>query len=312
MMRIDQLRAMVHIAKIGSISHTAEILHMSQQGLSYTIKSLENELGGIIFERKSNNLILTHEGKLAIEIAKEILKKYDEMLELFSPDLSSEAGTAKELSILTTHLLSKTILQKTVLAFYKRNPQVALNVIELPAYELIKEFKNKNNTIGLLCIRKYAFDDLDENDKKDLNFDILCKCEVFASIAPNSPLAKRKFVTPNELIKYPIVVFNAQQHIKTIHKMFESVGEPNIKIKTANWDFDFYQEIIGSGLAIGISHGLSKSYEKKGLFVNIPIKTKIDFELLIVYITFKDTLLSPTAKKFVKTLKTISLKEYSF
>ena len=43
-MRIDQLAALVEVAKSGSINSASKKLHVTQQSLNKSLKSLENEM----------------------------------------------------------------------------------------------------------------------------------------------------------------------------------------------------------------------------------------------------------------------------
>lgn len=78
-MDIRQLRYFIEICKLGSISRTAESLFISQQGLSSSIRRLEDELNCDLFYRKGNTLILTEHGKYLLENATEIVNNFDKL-----------------------------------------------------------------------------------------------------------------------------------------------------------------------------------------------------------------------------------------
>lgn len=76
-MDIVQIRYFIRICEAGSIAKAAEQLHLSQQGLSLSIRRLERELQYVLFSRKSTGVELTEEGKLFYSEATEILKHVD-------------------------------------------------------------------------------------------------------------------------------------------------------------------------------------------------------------------------------------------
>lgn len=80
-MDIQQLRNFALVAKMGSITHAAEILHVSQPNLSMNIKRLENELGLPLFDRVKTRIILTPIGKLFLDHVDQALRILDNGVE---------------------------------------------------------------------------------------------------------------------------------------------------------------------------------------------------------------------------------------
>ena len=89
MIELYQLEQLVTIAKAGTISKAAEILLISQPGLTRSIQRLEDELDLKLFDRKKNKITLNDNGIMAVEYAKKILDETDKMVkQLQSYDLS--------------------------------------------------------------------------------------------------------------------------------------------------------------------------------------------------------------------------------
>lgn len=76
-MEIRVLRYFLAIAREGSITNAASLLHLTQPTLSRQIKDLEEELGQKLFTRGSHNMTLTAEGMLLRKRAKEIISMVD-------------------------------------------------------------------------------------------------------------------------------------------------------------------------------------------------------------------------------------------
>ena len=72
-MRLDQLKYLIHVTEVGSITKSAEDLYITQQGLGQAIKQMEVELGAILFRREGNRLTITDAGRKTVKKAKEIL-----------------------------------------------------------------------------------------------------------------------------------------------------------------------------------------------------------------------------------------------
>lgn len=78
-MKLEQLMLVVEVAKTKSISKAADNLFMTQPGLSFSIKQLENELGTDLFVRTSKGVELTEAGDSFVAQAKKILKQIDSL-----------------------------------------------------------------------------------------------------------------------------------------------------------------------------------------------------------------------------------------
>lgn len=73
--RIEQLKYFIEIAKCQSIKGASENLFLTQQSLSQTIKNLEKELGFLLLNRTPGGITLTKEGQLFAAFAQKMLDK---------------------------------------------------------------------------------------------------------------------------------------------------------------------------------------------------------------------------------------------
>lgn len=76
-MELRVLRYFLEVARVGSITHAAERLHISQPTLSRQLKALEEELGKKLFVRSNYSVRLTEEGLLLRERAEDIVAMVD-------------------------------------------------------------------------------------------------------------------------------------------------------------------------------------------------------------------------------------------
>lgn len=77
-MDIRQIRYFATIAEEGQITKAAKKLHMAQPPLSQQLKSLEEELGVLLLERKGRTLELTEAGEVLYKKAKQLLEQMEE------------------------------------------------------------------------------------------------------------------------------------------------------------------------------------------------------------------------------------------
>src|ERR1041385_4654660 len=71
-----QLRAFCVLARTGNFTETARELHLTQSGISHSIKALERDVGCSLLDRVGKKVVLTHAGEQLLHHATKIL---DEM-----------------------------------------------------------------------------------------------------------------------------------------------------------------------------------------------------------------------------------------
>ncbi|MFY7929999.1 MAG: LysR family transcriptional regulator, partial [Oligoflexus sp.] len=70
------------IAETGSVSKAAQKLRLGQPTLSAQLKQFEENLGVQLFERQHKKLILSEQGRVALDYARSIFKMGNEMYEV--------------------------------------------------------------------------------------------------------------------------------------------------------------------------------------------------------------------------------------
>lgn len=123
---LKQLRHFVAVADAGNFTHAAQSLYLSQQALSYSVKRLEESLGGgALFARSRLGVELTPAGQEVYDQAQKVLGEADELSRLFSR-LRSGMGTSLSVGIhpLCFQRNGGTLTGALLLDFQERYPQV--------------------------------------------------------------------------------------------------------------------------------------------------------------------------------------------
>ncbi len=76
-MDISQLRTLVRVAELGSLSKAADRLCVAQPALSRQMRMLEDELGTRLFDRHGRGMVITEQGRTVLRHATRILKEVD-------------------------------------------------------------------------------------------------------------------------------------------------------------------------------------------------------------------------------------------
>ena len=91
-MDIKQLKTLIHVAELGSLSRASERLNIAQPALSRQIRMLEEELGSPLFERHGRGMVATPIGLEVLDRASQILRGVDALRRAAAPGLSDLTG----------------------------------------------------------------------------------------------------------------------------------------------------------------------------------------------------------------------------
>lgn len=93
MATLKQLEAFVAIARTGSFSAAARILHVSQPALTAVIKNLEQQLGVALFERTARGVTMTTAGRELLPTVDRLLTELNETLANLLSGTAPRGGT---------------------------------------------------------------------------------------------------------------------------------------------------------------------------------------------------------------------------
>lgn len=122
----DKLRIFHAVAQAGSFTRAGEILHLSQSAVSRQISALEESLNVPLFHRHARGLLLTEQGELLFETAREVSSKLA-MTEARLMDAHEKPSG--ELRVTATVGLGANWLTPRIREFIELYPGITVNLI---------------------------------------------------------------------------------------------------------------------------------------------------------------------------------------
>ncbi|VAW51393.1 Transcriptional activator MetR [hydrothermal vent metagenome] len=92
MLEIKHLRTLKQIKHTGNLSEAAPLLHITQSALSHQIRTIENLVGGTVFERKTKPLRFTSIGQRLLQLANDVLPTFEVAAADIRREVSGESG----------------------------------------------------------------------------------------------------------------------------------------------------------------------------------------------------------------------------
>lgn len=147
-MNIRQLECFIEIARQGSFSKAAGILHVSQPSLSEMIKNLEEEIGAPLLYRASRHLELTDVGQAVLEQSQQIVALFNNL-----------TGHIKEIPLLKKGKISiglppitaSTVFPRVLGEFKRRYPNIELQLHEFGSKKIRQGVNEGALDIGVVC-----------------------------------------------------------------------------------------------------------------------------------------------------------------
>ncbi|XBS70977.1 LysR substrate-binding domain-containing protein [Acerihabitans sp. KWT182] len=145
--RDPRLKAFHSVVTLGGFSKAAEALALSQQAVSFHIKSLEDEVGARLLQRQGKNLGLTETGEILFHYARQILDLYSAAEDALAKKNGISGGT---LSIGATGSIAKYCLPRIIGEFRKVYPTVSIAVSVANSEKISELLAREEIDLGLI------------------------------------------------------------------------------------------------------------------------------------------------------------------
>lgn len=233
-MNLEYLQSFYITVKYNSISKAAQILHMSQPGLSGQLKSLENELGAKLLVRSNKGVELTEEGEVVFNYAETLLSIQGNI----KRDLSNLGQEAPKLMIGACKSIGEYALPCSLFTFKDLHPGVDLHMKVISSGEVIKQLQEHTINIGIV---QYNLDDDSIVTQPIVSDKLLLVGK--DNIYPDR-------ITLEELRKIPLIL--REEDSGTRYVIEQALKEKDININNLNIIYDLNSpEAIKSSITTG-------------------------------------------------------------
>ena len=244
-MRLEQFNYLLSLQKTGSINKTANILHISQQAVSSSVKSLENELGVPLLVRTTKGVFLTEYGYYALECGNSIFNSIKNMEKNIAQHQAEGNNTPLTILIHSAFSLNS---NDYLSSFYNEFAEYDLNIVLCQNHAMLKKISSHEANLAL-C---YTFKDgLKEIQKSGFFLHKISAFKYGVFLNSNSPIAQNDTIPLADVVKhYPIMVFNDLESDN--NSSFELIKKYNLqhiaKFKTFN--FNYIQQVLKDDTAV--------------------------------------------------------------
>lgn len=187
LLNLHQLRIFQAVAQQRSYSRAAEVLFLSQPGVSLQVKALEKSVGLPLFEKVGRNLRLTEAGHELMTYSERIFALLDETQLVLEELGGAKRGTVKVAASTTAGIY---IVPAALGAFHRENPKVKLTLDVVNRFTVQERLLNDEVDMAVMGLIE---------DAHDLEVAEFVPNELVVIASPRHPLAEASQIPLEEL-----------------------------------------------------------------------------------------------------------------
>jgi DNA-binding transcriptional LysR family regulator len=292
-MNSHALKLFYQVAKTGSFTKAAEILHISQPAVSSQIKRFEQEIGVSLFKQKGRGIVLTEFGEALAEKAQNLIS-LEQHIESFIEDY--RLARTGSIHIVATYLPANFLIPKWAATFKGLNEDVNLVVTTANTKEAFEQLIHYKADIAI-----YG-GGISERPEEVL-WEELFEDELWFVVAPEHPYANHT-ISIADMMKEPFIMreegSSMRDHLFSLCETHQ-VNPPKIALQFSGINETIRSVMAGYG-AIFISSLAVKEYVHNGQLARVYVQG-IHSKHKVAICTRKNEKQSLLVNKFIDTVK---------
>ena len=207
-MTLKQLRYITVVADIGNITEAAKQLYIAQPSLTSAIQELEKEYGITIFIRSKKGIEITPEGEEFLGYARQVLEQTDLIDERYTGN-----SRGKLRFCVSSQHYSFVVEAFVELLKECGGEKYEFHMREKQTYDIIEDVAHLKSEIGVLYLNRFNETVIRKTLRDNgLVFEPLFRAKPHVFVGKDSPLAKKKALSLEDLKPYPRLSYEQGSH----------------------------------------------------------------------------------------------------
>lgn len=255
-MDLRQLEILRAVADTGSFTAAGHQLHLSQSAVSRQILVLEEELEEQLFLRVGGKIRITPAGTTLLALSRRVFEDIEEAKAAILESRRTLGGTLRLVGGMTVCLY---VFPSLLKEFRRVHPGVDVKLTTGATPRLIRQLRTGGADLGLLTLPV---------DDPSLATESVIREELLLITAPQHPLARKRQITPQDLIRQPFVLFEPGSNSRRVIEEFfvrEQI-EPKVVTETENVEIIKALVRVRMGIAIVPYQAIAREVSAGQLF----------------------------------------------
>jgi DNA-binding transcriptional LysR family regulator len=248
-MEFDQLRLFVDLVREQNFTKVAERNCITQPAVSLSIQKLEEELGTRLLERTTRKVLVTEEGRILYDYARDILGKAQEVRSVLQERQDKVVGSIR---LATVHSVGLYELPASLKEFIRRYPEVHIHIEYQLSEQVYRSVVDGDADLGLVAYPE---------TKSSVTVVPFFEDELVVICSREHPLARQETVRLRDLAGHAFVAFEAEIPTrKAIDALLQKNDIP-VKIRMQCDNIEILKKMVEVGLGISLVPLLSVRQE---------------------------------------------------
>ena len=207
-MTLKQLYYAVTVSETGNITEAAKKLFIAQPSLTASIQELEKEYNITIFRRSKKGIEITPDGDEFLGYARQVLEQANLIEERYN-------GIKKGKTRFCVSSQHYSFVVEAFVQLLKTygGDKYEFHMRETETYDIISDVTTLRSEVGILYINSFNETVISKTLKdNNLSFTKLFKAKPHVFVGKDSPLAKKKKITLEDLKPYPRLSYEQGSH----------------------------------------------------------------------------------------------------
>jgi DNA-binding transcriptional LysR family regulator len=237
---LRQLEILRAVAQTGSFTGAGRQLHLSQSAVSRQILLLEDELKEQLFLRLGRKIRITPAGTTLLGLSQRMFDDLEQTRASILDNQQSLRGTLRLVGGMTVCLYVFPALLK---AFRRAHPNVDVKLTPGNTPRLVRQLRAGNADLGLLT--------LPVDDSNLVSVPVMRE-ELLLVTAAQHPLARKREVRPQDLVRQPFVLFESGSASRGTIEQFFLKEQIAPKVITETENVEIIKELVKIGMGVSI------------------------------------------------------------
>ncbi len=261
-MEIKQLIAMVTVAEAGSVTYAAQMLHIVQPAVTRQIRTLEDELGVVLFDRTRHGMILTPAGDIFLAHARRALLALERARTELTPQRGEVTG---QVTLGVLESLLEVIVPPLVTSVASRFPGIELRVMS--GFSGYLQNWLDDGVVDIAVLYNLA-------DTPAMRVRPLLSERLWAVAPADAGLQPNEDVTWHRVLSGPLILPIVGHGLRTLIDRARSgiPIEPNISLETNSMSVQKQMVLAGRGWTILPGAGVARDVQE-GKLSGAPLAT---------------------------------------
>lgn len=286
-LRFRQLQAFHAIVETGTVTAAAELLGISQPGISNLLAQLERETRFQLFERNKGRLVATPEAAVLYQEVDTVVRGLDHVAQAVTDLQNKQMG---QLQVASQHSMSFGFMPKLIARFAKDRPEMSISFQSQYSSKIQEWVMSGLFEIGV-CELPLLYDAMNVH-----HFQV----ETFLAMPEGHPLSVHEELTPALLENEPFIVMGPDHmtHRRT-REAFHTAGAA-WKTRVHSHLFKNMLSFVREGMGVSILDPFALEFDREGGVVMRRFRPRITMEMAVI--TSKTRPLSTVGQEFLELL----------